>query len=167
LGGNSQLALVLQIESQSKLNTKGNWMKRTAGILSLVSIAVLLVASGCSTLHKSDAATLQGTWTGRDSGDNTGGECCLVISGKSLEFRGANADEWYKGTFSLREDVNPKQVVFSITECAVPKYNGKTSYSLYQIENGVLTFAANEPGSPTAPSSFDDADSRRFVLKKK
>jgi uncharacterized protein (TIGR03067 family) len=142
-------------------------MKRTAGILSLVSIALLLGASGCSTLHKSDSAMLQGTWKGQEVGITTEGECSIIVSGNNLEFRGVNPNEWYKGTFSLREDVNPKQVVFSITECAVPKYNGKTSYSLYQIENGVLTFAANEPGSPTAPSSFDDADSRRFVLKKK
>jgi uncharacterized protein (TIGR03067 family) len=141
-------------------------MKRTTGILSLVSIAVLLGASGCSTLHKSDSATLQGTWKGQEIGAGTEGECALVISGKGLEFRGANPNDWYKGTFSLREDVNPKQVLFSITECPAPRYNGKTTCALYRIENGTLTFAANEPGSPEAPSSFDAPDTRRFVLKK-
>ena len=142
-------------------------MKRTAGILSLVSIALLLGASGCSTLHKSDSATLQGTWKGQEVGITTEGECSIIVSGNNLEFRGVNPNEWYKGTFSLREDVNPKQVVFSITECPAPKYNDKTSYALYQIENGSLTFAANEPGSPEPPASLDAPGTRRFVLKRK
>jgi uncharacterized protein (TIGR03067 family) len=142
-------------------------MKRTASILSLVSIAVLLGATGCSTLHKSDSATLQGTWKGQEIGVSTEGECCLVISGNNLAFVGVNTNEWYKGTFSLREDVNPKLVVYSITDCPAPRYNGKTSYALYRIENGTLTITANEPGSPVAPSSFDAPDTRRLVLKKK
>ena len=122
--------------------------------IALVSIALLLGASGCSTLHKSDSATLQGTWKGQEVGITTEGECSIIVSGNNLEFRGVNPNEWYKGTFSLREDVNPKQVVFSITECPAPKYNGKTSYALYQIEDGSLTIAGNEPGSPDPPRKF-------------
>ena len=95
-------------------------MKYTARILSLVSIAVLLGAVGCSTLHKSDSATLQGTWQGHEIGAGTEDSGTLVISENHLEFRSGNANEWYKGTYSLREDVNPKQLVISITECCVP-----------------------------------------------
>jgi uncharacterized protein (TIGR03067 family) len=130
-------------------------------------IAVLLGASGCSTLRPSDSATLQGTWKGQDIGASAEGECCLIISGKNLEFSGGNPSEWYKGTFSLREDVNPKQVVVLIADCCAPKYNGKTSYALYRIENGALTITANEPGSPEPPASFDAPDTRHLVLKKK
>jgi uncharacterized protein (TIGR03067 family) len=142
-------------------------MKSTTRILSLVSIAVLLGAAGCSTLRKSDSATLQGTWMGHEIGNNTEGRYTLVIAGNHLDFRSVNADEWYKGTFSLREDVNPRQMAISFTECCAPKYNGQTGHALYKIENGTLTITANEPGSPVAPSSFDDPDTRRVALTKK
>jgi uncharacterized protein (TIGR03067 family) len=150
-----------------ELTTKGNWMKRTAGILSLVSIALLLGASGCSTLHKSDSAILQGTWKGQEVGITSQGECSIVISGNTLKYHGVNPNEWYKGTFTLREDVSPKQIVYSVIDCPAPQYNGKTGYALYRIEAGSLTIAGNEPGSPQPPASFDAPDSRRFVLKKK
>lgn len=140
-------------------------MKGTAGILALVSIAVLLGAAGCSTLPKSDSAALQGTWKGQENGPGAEGECSLVISGKHVEFR--CGDEWYKGLFSLRENVNPKQVVFSITQWSAPEYPGKTVCALYRLENGTLRVAANEPDSPGAPASFDDPDTHAFVLSKK
>ena len=145
----------------------GHQMRFFGHALSFISIVALLWASGCSTLHQSGSATVQGTWKGQEVGITTEGECSIIVSGNNLEFRGVNPNEWYKGTFSLREDVNPKQVVFSITECPAPKYNGKTSYALYQIENGSLTFAANEPGSPEPPASLDAPGTRRFVLKRK
>ena len=141
-------------------------MKRTAGILSLLSIALLLGASGCSTLRKSDSATLQGTWKGQEVGITSEGESSIVISGNHLEFHGANPNEWYKGTFTLREDVSPKQLIYSVTDCPAPQYNGKTGYALYRIEAGSLTIAGNEPGSPDPPARFDAPDTRRFVLKK-
>jgi uncharacterized protein (TIGR03067 family) len=129
-------------------------MKRTAGILSLVSIALLLGASGCSTLRKSDSAILQGTWKGQEVGITTEGESSIVISCNHLEFHRANPNEWYKGTYILREDVSPKQLVYSVTDCPAPKHNGKTGYALYQIEDGSLTIAGNEPGSPDPPRKF-------------
>ena len=67
--------------TRNKLKTKGNWMRRTTGVFSLVSIAVLLGALGCSTLHKSDSVTLQGTWQGREIGGKTEGPCYLAVSG--------------------------------------------------------------------------------------
>ena len=141
--------------------------KRTAGILSLVSIAVLLGASGCSTLHKSNSATLQGTWKGQELGASQDSPRCLVISGKDIDYRGADSRDWAKGTFALREDTQPKQLVLTITECGVPKYIGKTSYAIYQIEDGTLTLTGNEPGYPAGPTSFEAPGTRRFVLKKK
>ncbi len=141
-------------------------MKKTAGILSLVSIAVLLGASGCSTLHKSDAAALQGTWKGREIGANPETPRQLVISGKQLDYRGANPDDWGKGTFTLREDTQPKQLLFLLTDCGPSQYIGKTCCMIYKIEDGTLTAAASEPGDPAAPSSFDAPGARRMVFKK-
>jgi len=33
-------------------------------------------------------------------------------------------------------------------------YEGKTSHAIYKLDNGVLTFAANEPGEDSKPSDF-------------
>jgi len=88
-----------------------------------------------------------------------------LVAGKSLEFRGGNTNEWYKGTFLLREDTNPRRVIATITECPLPKYIGKTSYGIYRIEGETLTIAGNEPGRPEAPSSFDAPGPRQFVLR--
>ena len=134
-------------------------------MLSWVVSVVLLAGSGCSTLHKSDSAALQGTWKGREITGDPAGPCYLIISGKTLEYRGANTNEWYKGTFSLREDTNPRQVVVAIAACSIPQYIAKTSHGIYQIEGGTLTIAANEPGSLQVPPSFDAPGARRFVLK--
>jgi uncharacterized protein (TIGR03067 family) len=142
-------------------------MKTTAGVLSLVSIAVLLGALGCSSRHKSDLATLQGTWQGKEIGSKTEGVCSIVVSGNNVEFRGADTNEWYKATFSLREDTDPKQIVCSTTACSHPPYVGKTAYAIYRLEAGTLRLTVNEPGSPDVPSGFDAPHARQFELTKK
>ena len=138
-------------------------MKNTL-MIALCGAAIL--AAGCSTLRKSDSAALQGTWKGQEMGRPTEGPCWLMISGNALEFRGADTNEWYKGTFTLREDANPRQLVGAVTECPAPKYIGKTAYAIYRIEADTLTLTGNEPGNPEVPSSFDAPGFRKFVLKK-
>jgi uncharacterized protein (TIGR03067 family) len=113
---------------------------------------------------KSDFDTIQGTWKGQEIGGDEGA-ATLTISGKNLEVRGSNPNDWYKGTFVLREDTNPKQCIFSVTECAAPDYVGKVSHAIYSIENGALTIAGNEPGNPEPPSAFDADGARRFRFK--
>jgi uncharacterized protein (TIGR03067 family) len=78
----------------------------------------------------------------------------MVFQGTNLEFHGANPMEWYKGTFTLREDTRPKQLVALVTDCPAPPYIGKTSYAIYQIQNGTFTLTGNEPGNPKAPNGF-------------
>ena len=91
----------------------------------------------------------------------------MTITGNSIHFQGSTKDEWYKATFTLRTEASPKQLVAKITECSAPEFVGKSSYAIYKIEDGTLTLAGREPGSPDAPKSFgDDAGARRFVLKK-
>lgn len=133
----------------------------------IVCGAAILVA-GCSTLHKSDVATLQGAWRGRVIQGNPEHECSLVISGQNFEFRDkTDAKVWYKGTFSLREDTSPRQYIALISECPFPEYVGKTSMAIYRMEGGTLTIAGNEPGKPDAPSAFDAPDAARMELKRK
>ncbi|HXR47388.1 MAG TPA: hypothetical protein VN784_08090 [Candidatus Limnocylindrales bacterium] len=141
-------------------------MNRTVDMLVLISVVVLLGATGCSALHKSDSARLQGTWKGDEVGASMKGECSLVVSRAHWEFRGGDTNEWYKGDFSLREDASPKQIVLSISECSAPRFIGKTSYGLYRFENDTVTLAVNKPGSSEAPLNFEAPGTRQFVLKK-
>ena len=55
-----------------------------------------------------------------------------------LEFHGANPQEWYKATFTLREDTTPKQLEAVVTECPVARYVGKTAHAIYKIETASL-----------------------------
>ena len=72
-----------------------------------------------------------------------------------------------KATFSLREDANPKQLVLAVTECSDPQYIGKTANSIYQIQDGTLTWTANEPGDSAVPTNFDNPNADTMVFKKK
>ncbi|MDB6029643.1 MAG: hypothetical protein JWM68_5866 [Verrucomicrobiales bacterium] len=135
--------------------------------LMAVLSGVAILVSACTTLFGADSTTLQGTWKGQATDGDTASACRLTISGNTLDFRGADTNDWYKGTFTLKEDTTPKQFIATITECGVPEYNGKQAHAIYQIEAGTLTMAANEPGNPKAPSGFDAPDIRKVVLKKK
>jgi uncharacterized protein (TIGR03067 family) len=132
----------------------------------LLLTLVVSLAAGCSSLPKSDSATLQGLWKGEEIGRSPTAPASLLISGSTLEYRGDHPDDWCKGTFTLREDSQPKQLVGVLTECGVPDYVGKTVYSIYRIEAGTLTLTGNEPGNPEVPRDFDAPDARKFRLKK-
>lgn len=127
------------------------------------SLVVLLAVVGCATLERSDAQALQGTWIGPEV-DRDKGNCALVISGQKLEFRGADSREWYKGTFTLREDTAPKQLIGVVTECPVQQYVGKTVHAIYQLDGKTLRLCGNEPGTPAAPAAFAAPGSRSFLL---
>jgi uncharacterized protein (TIGR03067 family) len=135
--------------------------------LMIVACCMSIFAFGCSKPHKSDSITLQGTWSGQEMGVKGTESPSLVIRGSNLEFHGANSNEWYKATFSLREDTNPKQLVAVITECPFRQYVGKTENAIYQIQNGTLTLTGNEPGNPAMPMGFDAPSARKIVFKQK
>ena len=140
-------------------------MNRIRGLLTFGLVLILVAASGCSKSHNSDSAVLQGTWKGQEMRANAKGSASLVLSGANLEFHGADTNEWYKATFTLREDANPKQLVAVITECPAPQYVGKTANAIYRVENGTLTITGNEPGNPAMPATFDAPGARRIEFK--
>ena len=51
-----------------------------------------------------------------------------------------------------------------ITDCVSPNYIGTTALGIYKIEENILTFAANEPGSTIRPTNFTEG--RVFILTK-
>lgn len=127
--------------------------------------AALLVC-GCSTLQVSDSNLLQGTWKGYEMGRPAEAPCRVIISGNTLEFRGASSNDWCKGTFTLRPDTNPKQLVGVMRECDDPQYVGKTVHAIYRIDADTLILAGNAPGNPEAPASFEASGCRKLVLKR-
>jgi uncharacterized protein (TIGR03067 family) len=144
--------------------TKGDRMRKIA-LLSLAIFAAL-AASVYSADDKSDSATLQGKWKGEEIGGDAKGANYLTFTGKKFEFRGTDTNEWYKGTFTLKENTEPHQLLGTITECPAPEIVGKTSIVIYKLEHNTLTFTAHAPGNSDAPASFDAPETRRFVFKK-
>ena len=128
--------------------------------------STLLLATACSTIHKSDSANFQGTWEGLAPGDNSGLKILLVLSGKNFDCHDANNSVWYKGTFILREDTTPKQFIATVTSSSLPQYAGKTSMAIYKLVDGKLTITGNEPGQPEVPKAFDAAGAACLELKK-
>ncbi len=108
---------------------------------------------------------LEGSWTGHDVTPGREGPASLLVSGHTLEFHGAEANDWLKGTFTLHEDTNPKQLTGIVTECPAQDYIGKKVYSIYKLEGDTLTVAGNEPGNTNFPSAFDDPTTRQLVFK--
>lgn len=90
-----------------------------------------------------------------------------MFAGNTVEFHGANTQEWYQATFTLHEDTNPKQLEAFVTACPIAKYVGKTAHAIYKVDDGKLTLAANEPGNPTVPKRFDAPGTRQIVFQLK
>ena len=132
-------------------------------LIGLSGAAILL--AGCATTPKSDLATFQGKWKGRILDANPEDACSFVMSGHHFEFRHADTNVWYKGTFTLREDTTPKQYIAVITECPFPQYVGKTSLAIYRVQDGAILLTGNEPGKPV-PASFDAPDAARMELRR-
>jgi beta-lactamase regulating signal transducer with metallopeptidase domain len=109
-------------------------------------------------------ASLLGKWTGKEIGGKAGGTASLVVEGSNFEFHGGDTNEWYKAAFS-EYDTTPKQLVIKISACPFPEYVGRTSYAIYELKDGGLTIAGNEPGNPCVPGNFDAAGSRKLVFK--
>jgi uncharacterized protein (TIGR03067 family) len=132
-----------------------------------VMVAMGLAVLGCGKSDDSapsDMAALQGTWIGHAAGEQ-GNECRLIVEADTLEFRGPNPQEWYKGTFVLDEQAQPKAIDVHIHECGLSKYLDKVAKAIYSIELNTFTMAGNEPGSQTRPAAFGP-DVRTFVFTK-
>jgi uncharacterized protein (TIGR03067 family) len=112
----------------------------------------------------SDSARLQGTWKGQEPGREIGSVTQLIVSGSAWQFRGVDANQWFDGTFTLREDVNPRQLIVEITACPLPQIVGKKCYAIYSIEEDTLMLTSNGPENPVVPEGFSGVGSRQFVL---
>lgn len=136
--------------------------------LLVLTCGAAILAAGCSPPRKSDSTIIQGAWEGRVLQGNPQHQCSFVVSGRNYEFRDeTDTSVWYRGTFSLREDTQPRQFIAVISECPFRQYVGKTSMAVYRMNGDTLTIAANEPGISEAPNSFDATGAFRMELKRK
>lgn len=131
-----------------------------------ITIIAILLAVGCSTLHRSDSARLQGRWLGKEVRGKTEAVCHAVVIGDTAEFWGADTNEWYKATFTLREDTNPRQIVCMTTGSSYAPMVGKPRYGIYRFENGMVRLTINEFENPTVPSGFDAEGGRQFEFRR-
>ena len=144
-------------------------------------VAAVIIACGCTAQHPSDktspipekatpakpiSAALEGSWRGREVTPGQEGPATLAFSGNTMDFHGAQQDDWCKGTVELHEDVTPNQLVGTITDCNGADAIGKKVYAIYKVENDTLTISGNGPGDTEFPSAFDAAGARRFILKR-
>ena len=132
------------------------------------SIAARAVLGSQAAASAEGELDLQGTWVGQEVG-RPQGECRLTVSGSSIKFQGARAEEWYEATITLKPKASPKRVAVLIERCPAPQYVNKTTNFIYKIEGKTLTLAGNEPGSEKEPTAFErnpDNPVRTFVLNR-
>jgi RNA polymerase sigma factor (sigma-70 family) len=138
-------------------------MKTTA----VVSVAVILAAgtTGLVIKHQRQAhysmpvagsvepskQSLQGRWTGANTA-HPGETCTLNISGDQIEYRGAEPNDWVRGTFVLNERAEPKQM--DVTIAAPAGESGKTILLIYQSAANNITLAAGPHGTSQRPVDF-------------
>jgi uncharacterized protein (TIGR03067 family) len=143
-------------------------------------LAVSIIFSACeeevpmpaNNNNANNVTELEGTWLGDEvyAPGNILNQWVVIVSGNEMEYSGtSDSTEWYAGTYSINNQVNPKQYDLLITDCTNSSYIGTTAKGIYKIENDTTFTSSNcEPGSLDRPSSFFDNNvlSRSFILTK-
>ncbi len=137
---------------------------KTLKSLTMALCTAALFALGAAK-QAEDITALQGSWSGTHSAEGGQTKCTLTFKDATIEYRGEDANDWCKATFTLDEGKSPKQLLAKITEAGKQEAVGLTVRAIYQIKDDSLTIAAN-PGSPDVPSSFNDPDIGKVVMKK-
>jgi len=140
-------------------------MRKATNAQSLLGALVLSLAAvftACQSLpSRTDAELnrLQGYW----EGEGAGGRCSITITGNSLHYRAGT--NWWKTTFTLPADTDPRQLHATIKESSPPTNGiGQVVFAIFKIEDGTLTLAEVD-GSDEPPQTFSSASSR-YVVKK-
>jgi uncharacterized protein (TIGR03067 family) len=135
-------------------------------VMATFSVGIVTIASwGVFSAGAVDSkeTELEGKWVGIPQIGNWAYE----FSGGQFSITSPNPDIWYKGTFVIKTDNDPKQIDLLLKEMPIPQYIGKTSLGIYKIEENNLTLALNEPGNPKRPESFKATGGTQvFILTK-
>lgn len=125
-------------------------------ILTVVLMSAGLAINGCKRSENpasADQKLLQGNWSGPATGL---GEVIMAVSGDKFDLKEINSEFWYKGKFTLNEEVTPKQIDFLIKDCSIKEYEGMTARAIYEIEDEKFKFASYNPGDTVRPADFNE-----------
>jgi len=148
-------------------------------VVVVVSVAVMLAAGTTTTLvvkhvHRrttadatpafaaggtSSARTLQGRWRGTNTA-HPGKVVRVTISGDKIEYRGADADDWLRGTFVVNDNASPAELNITVVE-PVRTF----ILCLYQADGDKFTVAAAEHGKRLRPADFTPVHNQVDVLE--
>ncbi len=95
--------------------------------------------------------SLEGHWTGSNTA-HPGQACTVHISGDHIDYRGADPNDWLRGTFALNENTEPKQINVTILSAG----DGIQSFifGIYQVNGDKLTIAVAPHGFNVRPVDF-------------
>lgn len=142
-------------------------------IVALGLIAFLLPNCACTTFDNqapdvetinSDIELLQGSWNGVYTGDSSRQQITLTVTNNNLHFH-QDEDYWFKTTFKLLPDEEPKQFHATINESADGISDGEIVGSIFRIENEMLTLAVYDLESFNPDKSISDYPSRYVFYK--
>ena len=97
---------------------------------------------------KSTNQGLQGHWTGSNTA-HPGKTCTVNISGDQIEYRGADPNDWVRGTFVLNEYSEPKEINMKILEPS-----NTVIFGIYQMSGDKMTIAVAPHGGYIRPVNF-------------
>ena len=125
-----------------------------------LSSAVLFAAGQSVTTRDAELKRLQGYW----EGEGAGGKCSITIEGDSLHYR--SAKDWFKTTFKLPENTEPRQLHATIKDSNPPTNSiGTVVTAIYKIEDGILTISAVDLSEKPSAETFEKPDNRYIVKK--
>lgn len=144
--------------------------------MNLIRFATLaIIVTGCLTSCKTSpspaspqavSSSFEGSWTGREITPDHEGPASFKFIGQTVAFHGADPNDWVNGTFLLRADISPKELLGVIKDCSSQDAIGKECHAIYKLENGALTICGYQPGNPDFPPAFDAPGTRQFVLNR-
>jgi len=110
---------------------------------------VLAGVIGCTSQSTPAKPGLDGRWTGYDM-EQPEAKCTLAVKGDRLEYRGAQPDDWLRGSFVLNEQARPMQMDLSIKEGGEVNRNdvGTTALAIYELRGDELKVAVSSQERP-------------------
>jgi uncharacterized protein (TIGR03067 family) len=116
-------------------------------------VATFLVLAGVGLVTggdgKKDEDKIQGTWRAEKDGKSG----VMKITGNKFSFS-IDDKESHKGTFKINSGTKPKEIDMMVAES--PKYAGKTSLAIYELDGDTFKWCANEPGKDDRPKDFSE-----------
>ena len=124
-------------------------MKTTCLVkLFAITTCLLLAGAGCGHSSKQtipDQQSVQGQWHGYIA-KRPDYKCTVKLTGNQFEYRGDETNDWSRGTFVLRENLEPKEMDLTILEPA--QQANHRLFAIYQLEGDTMTVAMSSIERP-------------------